>query len=441
MVTTFQQQEPAPRVALAAAVALMVHYFDIQETDAWTVVLGLSAYNPPSWIRIAVIEALYQGRYKAISVEQILSIWRRRGKILSHFNREFEAIVTVPLPDRVQAQLRALAREHQLEHRQQYKNQTQNQTQNQNQNQNQNQTQKQTQRQDQPQRIQPARTYQKPQSQNPQSQNLQLPNPQAQNPQPQPSQARPPQAQDLHPYPEPSLDLSPSAQPPESQTILQNATLPRPIVASLGSDPGESEVLGGEESLESNSLGENSLESEDTPGGDRLPSDSLPSSSLGDAVPGNRAPTLRTEAETIEEEATPRNAPLPGMAKLPSLPKLSQLAKILNFNPANIAVVEAEEKTRLEPEIPLETSSDPIPDGIPDATSALALEPTIAEADLEFSREEPKLLQEPKLPAPLLTESRWSPAVRRSSSQIDQFCPTPDRSGFDRKLLALANQS
>jgi len=193
--------------------------------------------------------------------------------------------------------------------------------------------------------------------------------------------------------------------------------------------------------LESNSLGKNSLESEDTPGEDRLPSGSLPFPSLGDAVPGYRAPTLRTEAETIEEEATPRNAPLPGMAKLPSLPKLSQLAKILNFNPANIAIVEAEEKTRLEPETPLETSSDPIPDGIPDATSALALEPTIAEADLEFSREEPKLFQEPKLPAPLLTESRWSPAVRRSSSQIDQFCPTPDRSGFDRKLLALANQS
>jgi hypothetical protein len=97
----------------------MVHYFDIREVDAWTEVIHLAACNPPSWIRIAVIEALYQGRYKVVSVQQILDIWQRRGKILSHFNREFEAIVTVPLPDRVQAQLRALAQEHQEEHRQQ----------------------------------------------------------------------------------------------------------------------------------------------------------------------------------------------------------------------------------------------------------------------------------------------------------------------------------
>ena len=381
-----------------------------------------------------MIEALYQGRYKAISVEQILSIWRRRGKILSHFNREFEAIVTVPLPDRVQAQLRALAREHQLEHRQQYQNQNQNQ----NQNQTQTQTQRQNQRPDQPQPIQPAQTYQNPQAQNPQLPNPQLPNPQLPNP-----QARTPQAQNLHPYPEPSLDLSPSAQPdsPESETILKNAALPKPIVASLGANPVESKVWGEEESLESNSLGENSLESEDTPGGDRLPLDSLPSSSLGDAVSGDRAPTLTMETETIEEEATPPNAPLPGMAKFPSLPKLSQLAKILNFNPANTAIVEVENKTRLDPETPLETSSNPIPNGIPDATSALTPEPTIAET-LETSGEplrEP--VEEPKLPALLLMEPGWSPAVRRSSSQIDQFCPTPDRSGFDRKLLALANQS
>ncbi|MGA1409905.1 MAG: hypothetical protein ACO37W_09240 [Prochlorotrichaceae cyanobacterium] len=119
MVITFQRQEPAPRVVLASAVALMVHYFDIREVDAWTEVINLAACNPPSWIRIAVIEALYQGRYKVVSVQQILDIWQRRGRILSHFNREFEAIVTVPLPDRVQAQLRALAEEHQEEHRQQ----------------------------------------------------------------------------------------------------------------------------------------------------------------------------------------------------------------------------------------------------------------------------------------------------------------------------------
>lgn len=52
---------------------------------------------PSDWIRLAVIEALYQGRYKAVSVEQILNLWRRRGKPLHHFNRDFERIIAPPL--------------------------------------------------------------------------------------------------------------------------------------------------------------------------------------------------------------------------------------------------------------------------------------------------------------------------------------------------------
>ena len=52
---------------------------------------------PSDWIRLAVIEALYQGRYKAVSVEQILNLWRRRGKPLHHFNRDFERIIAPQL--------------------------------------------------------------------------------------------------------------------------------------------------------------------------------------------------------------------------------------------------------------------------------------------------------------------------------------------------------
>ncbi|MEO1094333.1 MAG: hypothetical protein AAFX01_05480 [Cyanobacteria bacterium J06638_28] len=50
-----------------------------------------------SWIRSAVIEALYQGRYKALSVEQILKVWKRRGHPLRHFNHEFERVVLGPI--------------------------------------------------------------------------------------------------------------------------------------------------------------------------------------------------------------------------------------------------------------------------------------------------------------------------------------------------------
>ena len=51
------------------------------------------------WIVSAVIEALYQGRYKTVSVEQILIIWQRRGQPIAHFNREFERMVCGQLLD------------------------------------------------------------------------------------------------------------------------------------------------------------------------------------------------------------------------------------------------------------------------------------------------------------------------------------------------------
>ncbi|NET47389.1 MAG: hypothetical protein F6K09_01430 [Merismopedia sp. SIO2A8] len=56
---------------------------------------------PSRWIMGAVIEALYQGRYKTISVEQILIIWQRRGTPLYHFNHEFERIVCNRLWEKV----------------------------------------------------------------------------------------------------------------------------------------------------------------------------------------------------------------------------------------------------------------------------------------------------------------------------------------------------
>ncbi|MFE1744546.1 hypothetical protein [Coleofasciculus sp. H7-2] len=51
-----------------------------------------------NWVRLAVIEALYQGRYKAISVEQILNFWSRRGQALYHFNHDFERLVCRNFP-------------------------------------------------------------------------------------------------------------------------------------------------------------------------------------------------------------------------------------------------------------------------------------------------------------------------------------------------------
>jgi hypothetical protein len=52
----------------------------------------------PRWIRLALIEALYQGRYKTISVEQIMSLWLRRGQPSYRFSHDFEALICTNLP-------------------------------------------------------------------------------------------------------------------------------------------------------------------------------------------------------------------------------------------------------------------------------------------------------------------------------------------------------
>lgn len=52
-----------------------------------------------NWIRMAILEALYQGRYKVISVEEILKIWHRRGHPTFHFTGEFERLVCKNLSD------------------------------------------------------------------------------------------------------------------------------------------------------------------------------------------------------------------------------------------------------------------------------------------------------------------------------------------------------
>ena len=79
--------------AQQAAALLEGYQFEMGSHDArqW-VSLWLESYRP-IWIRDAVVEALYQGRYKSISVRQILELWTRRGQPIRHVTHEFEAAV------------------------------------------------------------------------------------------------------------------------------------------------------------------------------------------------------------------------------------------------------------------------------------------------------------------------------------------------------------
>ena len=79
--------------AQQAAALLESYQFELGGHDArqW-VSLWLEFYRP-AWIRDAVVEALYQGRYKSVSVRQILELWTRRGQPVRHVSHEFEAAV------------------------------------------------------------------------------------------------------------------------------------------------------------------------------------------------------------------------------------------------------------------------------------------------------------------------------------------------------------
>lgn len=81
-------------------VDLLVHYiFDLAGHTASELIDRWLKDHPATWVRLAVIESLYQGRYKAVSVEQILAFWKRRGQALYHFNHDFERLVCGNFPN------------------------------------------------------------------------------------------------------------------------------------------------------------------------------------------------------------------------------------------------------------------------------------------------------------------------------------------------------
>lgn len=83
----------------AQAAALLAHYgFDLGGKKAEKLAGEWLTKYPGYWLRLAVVEALYQGRYKAVSVGQLLSMWQRIGQPLYHFNREFERLVCNNFP-------------------------------------------------------------------------------------------------------------------------------------------------------------------------------------------------------------------------------------------------------------------------------------------------------------------------------------------------------
>lgn len=84
------------------AAKLLTHYsFDLNGYNASELINQWQSEYPLHWLHLAVIEALYQGRYKAVSVQQILTFWRRKGETTYHFNMEFERMICSKFPERL----------------------------------------------------------------------------------------------------------------------------------------------------------------------------------------------------------------------------------------------------------------------------------------------------------------------------------------------------
>lgn len=84
------------------AFQLMTHYsFDLGGYKAHELINRWQSEYPVNWLHLAVIEALYQGRYKGISVQQILNFWQRKGEATYHFNMEFERMICSKFPQKL----------------------------------------------------------------------------------------------------------------------------------------------------------------------------------------------------------------------------------------------------------------------------------------------------------------------------------------------------
>jgi hypothetical protein len=99
-----QMFAPTSDTYIDLAIALLTHYsFDLSGYQASDLVLQWQSEFPSNWLHLAVVEALYQGRYKAFSVQQILVMWQRREQATFHFNMEFERLICSKFPESLSA--------------------------------------------------------------------------------------------------------------------------------------------------------------------------------------------------------------------------------------------------------------------------------------------------------------------------------------------------
>lgn len=88
------EEKTMAAVAIAETMALLQHYgFDLGGQTATAILAHWQQAYPVEWLRSAALEALHRGRYKAVSVEEILRQWQKKGDAQQNFDADFETLI------------------------------------------------------------------------------------------------------------------------------------------------------------------------------------------------------------------------------------------------------------------------------------------------------------------------------------------------------------
>jgi hypothetical protein len=76
-----------------APAVLRAYGFEMDESRLAKTLADWEEHYGREWVMLALVEALHQGRYKLMSIGQILVCWVRRGEPRISFDRDFQRMV------------------------------------------------------------------------------------------------------------------------------------------------------------------------------------------------------------------------------------------------------------------------------------------------------------------------------------------------------------
>jgi hypothetical protein len=82
-------------------IAIEIYGLELDGCQIDTILESWLKQYDPTWILKAIVESLYRGRYKIVSVENILKDWHRLGTPRYHFTPEYEREILEKIPQPV----------------------------------------------------------------------------------------------------------------------------------------------------------------------------------------------------------------------------------------------------------------------------------------------------------------------------------------------------